>query len=128
MTRRPCALLPPGAGILSIDVHPEGSKLLTGGFDKVVRVWSTRPILSPALEADEAVPRLLATLTEHEQPVNIARFSRRGGLIASGAGDVVLIHELRPGRGIVVSGVTGQADMRSCGCLAVVISRVNNGQ
>ena len=92
----------PGASILSLDVSADGTKLATAGFDRRVRLWNTRPLLDPGREADASVPRLLATLGEHEQPVNIVRFAPSGTLIASGAGDAVIVHELRAGRGMAV--------------------------
>jgi len=65
-----------------------------------VRVWNLAPILDERAELDGAVPRLLATLQDHNAPVNAARFSRDGKRIASGSDDTcVMISELRAGAG-----------------------------
>jgi protein HIRA/HIR1 len=73
-----------------------------------VRVWSLAPILDAAAEQDASVPRLLATLQDHNAPVNVARFSRDGRRIASGSDDTcVMISELRPGAGGATLGSAG---------------------
>ena len=72
-----------------------------------VRVWALAPILDEAAEreGEAAAPRLLATLTDHNMPVNVARFSRDGKRIASGSDDAVLVvSELRPGPGAAAFG------------------------
>lgn len=59
------------------------------------------PILDAAKELDpDNNPRLLATLTEHCGAVNVARFSKSGKFLASGADDkLVLVYQLLPGPG-----------------------------
>ncbi|KAI6126812.1 WD40-repeat-containing domain protein [Pisolithus sp. B1] len=69
-------------------------RLATGGEDNHVRIWMVHPnILPPTLaETEDAAvtrpPRIeyLATLSRHTAPVNVARWSPNGELIAS-AGD-----------------------------------------
>ena len=59
-----------GQSLLSVDVHPDGSRVATAGQDGKVKLWSVAPILDPTQEADARVPRLLATLTGHFGAVN----------------------------------------------------------
>ena len=72
-----------GGPIYGCDVDPLSQRFVTCGADHNLRVWSLPPLLSdPAPDA----PLLLATLTNHNNPVNCVRFSPLGRLIAS-AGD-----------------------------------------
>ncbi|KAI8463048.1 MAG: WD40-repeat-containing domain protein [Monoraphidium minutum] len=81
----------------SVDIDTEGARLATSAASGV-RVWSLAPILDEAAEQDPARPRLLATLQDHTAPVNVARFSRDGARIASGADDAcAIVVERRPG-------------------------------
>lgn len=51
--------------IYSLSIHPDGTRLATGGLDTKIKIWATKPILDEAAEADEAVPKLLSTVTNH---------------------------------------------------------------
>lgn len=52
--------------IFTCAIHPDGSRLATGGLDNKIRLWATLPILNPKAEHDEErVPKLLCTLTSH---------------------------------------------------------------
>jgi protein HIRA/HIR1 len=64
------------------------------------------PILSSRLEGDPQAPKVLATLSEHFQAVNVARFCPGNGkLLASGSDDkLVIIYQLQPGAGKAVFG------------------------
>lgn len=91
--------------LYGIDVHPDGRRLVTAGMDSKVRVWNMAPVREGAQEAEEAVPKLLATMDQHAASVNTVRFSISGRHIASGSDDtIVLIFELRPGPGRNVLG------------------------
>jgi len=35
-----------GGGIYSVDAHPDGSRLATGGSDNAVRIWAINPVTS----------------------------------------------------------------------------------
>eukprot|EP00884_Botryococcus_braunii_P023583 jgi/Botrbrau1/9909/Bobra.0012s0010.2 len=91
-----------GQAILSIDVQkPLGSRVATAGVDGKVKIWNSLPLVS-GLQEDDAgkLPRLLATLSDHFGPVNVARFARSSDLLASGSDDKqVCIYELRTGPG-----------------------------
>jgi protein HIRA/HIR1 len=90
---------------LSIDVHPSGSRFVTTGFDHKSKIWNMLPVLDAEQEANRMAPRLLATLAEHFAPVNVARFSRCGRLLASGSDDhKTCLYELRPGPGQAMFG------------------------
>ena len=65
-----------GAQILSLDVHKDGTRFVTSASDNKTRVWNLLVALDPTQEEDEGKPRLLATLTDHFEGVNAARFSR----------------------------------------------------
>ncbi|KAE9396447.1 WD40 repeat-like protein [Gymnopus androsaceus JB14] len=51
--------------IFSVHVHPDGSRIATGGLDAKVRIWSTKPILNPASEESNRPPKSLCTLAMH---------------------------------------------------------------
>ena len=88
--------------IYGLDVHPDGSRFVTAGGDSKVKVWNMAPVLDAAQEADESVPKLLATLTSHLSAVNAVRFNGTGLLIASGSDDAtVMVSQLRPGQRMV---------------------------
>ncbi|BDA47922.1 Protein HIRA [Coccomyxa sp. Obi] len=89
-----------GSPIFSIDVHPAGSRFVTAGSDHKAKVWNLLPVLEVLQEQDEQCPRLLATLTDHYGPVNVARFSKSGSLLATGSDDkLTCLYELRAGTG-----------------------------
>ena len=67
-----------GAQILSLDVHKDGTRFVTSASDNKARVWNLLVALDPTQEEDKGKPRLLATLTDHFEGVNAARFSRCG--------------------------------------------------
>ena len=64
-----------GAQILSLDVHKDGTRFVTSASDNKTRVWNLLVALDPTQEEDKGKPRLLATLTDHFEGVNAARFS-----------------------------------------------------
>ncbi|KAF5838057.1 WD40-repeat-containing domain protein [Dunaliella salina] len=71
--------------LFSVDIDSTGQRLATAANDNKVRIWAMGPILDARKEEDPNVPKLLATLTDHFEPVNVARFSPKGNLIASGS-------------------------------------------
>ncbi|KAG7097673.1 hypothetical protein E1B28_004999 [Marasmius oreades] len=83
--------------IFSIHVHPDGSRIATGGLDAKVRIWSTKPILNPASESSNKPPKSLCTLTMHTGPVLTVRWAHSGRWLASGSDDeIVMIWDLDP--------------------------------
>ena len=77
--------------IFSLHVHPDDSRIATGGLDAKVRIWSTDPILNE----ESKVPRELAVLSMHAGPVLCVRWAHSGRWLASGSDDsVVLIWDL----------------------------------
>lgn len=98
--------------IFSLSVHPDSSRVATGGLDTKLKIWATAPILDEKMEQATAVPRLLCTLTSHAgewrvkvgegQPlmaragvVMCVRWSPTGRYLASGSDDkVVMISSL----------------------------------
>ncbi|KAG8216509.1 histone transcription regulator 1 [Butyriboletus roseoflavus] len=89
--------------IFSIHVHPDGSRIATGGLDAKVRIWSTKPILNPASERLNRPPKSLCTLSMHTGPVLTVRWAHSGRWLASGSDDeIIMIWDLDPsGRGKV---------------------------
>ncbi|KAJ3964970.1 histone transcription regulator 1 [Lentinula raphanica] len=83
--------------IFSVHVHPDGSRIATGGLDARVRIWSTKPILNPASEESNRPPKSLCTLTMHTGPVLTVRWAHSGRWLASGSDDeIVMIWDLDP--------------------------------
>ncbi|KAH9477977.1 Protein HIR1 [Psilocybe cubensis] len=73
--------------IFSVHVHPDGSRIATGGLDAKIRIWSTKPILNPASELSGKPPKSLCTLTMHTGPVLTVRWAHSGRWLASGSDD-----------------------------------------
>ncbi|KAH7882376.1 histone transcription regulator 1 [Phlebopus sp. FC_14] len=83
--------------IFSVHVHPDGSRIATGGLDAKVRIWSTKPILNPASELSNRPPKSLCTLSMHTGPVLTVRWAHSGRWLASGSDDeIVMIWDLDP--------------------------------
>ncbi|KAG5643708.1 hypothetical protein DXG03_009757 [Asterophora parasitica] len=83
--------------IFSVHVHPDGSRIATGGLDAKIRIWSTKPILNPASELSKKPPKSLCTLTMHTGPVLVVRWAHSGRWLASGSDDeIVMIWDLDP--------------------------------
>lgn len=64
--------------IFSLHVHPDGSRLATGGLDQKIRVWATEPILNEKVEEMEGTNKLLCTMSRHTGEWR-ARATARGG-------------------------------------------------
>ncbi|KAJ1944295.1 HIR complex subunit [Kickxella alabastrina] len=76
--------------IFSVDFHPSGTRLATGGMDNKIRIWNTAAITQAQAQAE--TPRLLSTLTSHSGAVLCVRFSHgQGQYLASGADDMVVL-------------------------------------
>ncbi|EAU82822.2 transcription corepressor [Coprinopsis cinerea okayama7 len=83
--------------IFSVHVHPDGSRIATGGLDAKIRIWSTKPILNPASEESGKPPKSLCTLSMHTGPVLVVRWAHNGRWLASGSDDeIVMIWDLDP--------------------------------
>ncbi|GAA5946255.1 hypothetical protein JCM3765_000173 [Sporobolomyces pararoseus] len=92
----------PWMTLYAIDVHPDGSRVATGGLDTVIRIWNTAPVLSSEKEeeGDEKCPRLLCTGTSHTGAVMTLKWSNSGIYLASGADDgAVLVWGLDGAKG-----------------------------
>ena len=88
---------PKRLSIFSVHVHPDGSRIATGGLDAKIRIWSTKPILNPASEASNKPPKSLSTLTMHTGPVLCVRWAHNGRWLASGSDDeIVMVWDLDP--------------------------------
>ncbi|THH30555.1 hypothetical protein EUX98_g3630 [Antrodiella citrinella] len=83
--------------IYTCHVHPDGSRIATGGIDAKVRIWSTKPIINHASELSGRPPKSLCTLTMHTGPVLTVRWAHSGRWLASGSDDsIVMIWDLDP--------------------------------
>ncbi|KZP25696.1 histone transcription regulator 1 [Athelia psychrophila] len=83
--------------IFSVHVHPDGSRIATGGLDSKIRIWSTKPILNLASELSNRPPKSLCTLTMHTGPVLAVRWAHSGRWLASGSDDqIVMVWDLDP--------------------------------
>ncbi|KAI2799566.1 hypothetical protein RDWZM_007578 [Blomia tropicalis] len=79
--------------IFSIDIHPDGSKVATGGQGPDcgrVTIWNMTPIISKKDELKNEIPKLFCQIDSHLQCVNVVRWSNSGSYLAS-AGDDQLI-------------------------------------
>jgi len=86
--------------IFSIHSQQNGNRFATGGGDNCVKVWNLVAALDAAKEKDGSCPKLLATLTDHNGPVNVVRFSPVSSLLASGSDDgTAAMYELHNGPG-----------------------------
>ncbi|PCH44723.1 WD40 repeat-like protein [Wolfiporia cocos MD-104 SS10] len=77
--------------IFSVHVHPDGSRIATGGLDAKVRIWSTKPILNHASELSGRPPKSLCTLSMHTGPVLVVRWAHSGRWLASGSDDEIVM-------------------------------------
>ncbi|CAE6467659.1 unnamed protein product [Rhizoctonia solani] len=85
--------------IFTIHVHPDGSRVATGGLDAKVRIWATKPVLKKEIE-ETATNKILCTLGMHSGPVLVARWSHSGKWLASGSDDtIIMIWDLDPNGG-----------------------------
>ncbi|EEB05889.1 hira protein [Schizosaccharomyces japonicus yFS275] len=73
--------------VFSIHVHPDGSRIVTGGLDGTVRIWSTKALY----EEDKGLPKQLCCMSTHTGTVTSVRFSPNGQFLASGSDDRVVI-------------------------------------
>lgn len=88
---------PKPLAIFSVHVHPDGSRIATGGLDAKVRIWSTKPILNESAELSGRPPKSLSTLSMHTGPVLVVRWAFSGRWLASGSDDtIVMIWDLDP--------------------------------
>ncbi|KAI0305176.1 WD40-repeat-containing domain protein [Multifurca ochricompacta] len=88
---------PKRLSIFSVHVHPDGSRIATGGLDAKIRIWSTKPILNSVSERSNRPPKSLCTLTMHTGPVLCVRWAHSGRWLASGSDDeIVMIWDLDP--------------------------------
>ena len=85
----------PDLTIFSLDVHPDTSRLATGGLDSLVKVWSTVPILNEQAErdGDEKCPKLLSTLSAHTGALPCDSFQRYTDALA--APDIGVVMSVR---------------------------------
>ncbi|CAB4382410.1 WD40 repeat-like protein [Rhizophagus irregularis] len=78
--------------IFSIHVHPDGTRIATGGLDNKIKLWSTIPIIDGSKARDPNFPTLLCTLGLHNGSVLCVRWSNRDGrYLASGSDDQLLL-------------------------------------
>ncbi|PVD31725.1 hypothetical protein C0Q70_07143 [Pomacea canaliculata] len=89
--------------IFSVDIHPDGSRVATGGqgedCGKVV-IWNMGPIRDEKEEADLSTPRILCQMDNHLGCVNCVRWSGNGKFLASGGDDkLVMIWQTSRGLG-----------------------------
>lgn len=78
--RRIAEIAPPerhAGPVTCLDYSPDGTRLISGGGDGLVRIWN----------ASSDVPVLLASLTGHDGPVHDVAYLPGGTLVASGGDD-----------------------------------------
>ncbi len=98
--------------IFSIHTQQNGNRFATGGGDHCVKIWSLVVAVNVRKESDTSSATLLATLTDHNGPVNVVRFSPVASMVASGSDDgVACVYELHNGPGGGVMG--GEANVEN---------------
>ncbi|EDV20126.1 uncharacterized protein TRIADDRAFT_32472 [Trichoplax adhaerens] len=83
-----------GGAIYSLDIHPDGSRLATGGAGKgcgEICIWNMTPLRMEEEEKNEACDRLLCKMTNHSDSVNCVRWSASGNYLASCSLGIVII-------------------------------------
>ncbi|KAH8872670.1 Protein HIRA [Schistosoma japonicum] len=83
-----------GRPIYSLDIHPDGSRLATGGVIDtcgVVVLWNMAPIRDPTLESNENFCPKLFQMDSHQACVNCVRWSPSGRWLASAGMDKVIM-------------------------------------
>ncbi len=77
-----------------MDIHPDGTRVATGGqgidSGRVV-IWNMSPIISEEMENKEKIPRVLCQMDNHLACVNSVRWSLNGKYLASAGDDKVII-------------------------------------
>lgn len=79
-----------GQALMSIDIHPDGTRFATGGQGEGcgrVSIWNLRPVVDATAEKDRDVPKLLTQMDHHLGCVNCVRWSFNGLYLASGGDD-----------------------------------------
>lgn len=66
-----------GSPVFSIDIHPDGSRVVTGGADGAIRVWNMAPLRDARMETDPSVPKVLAVM-QTEATVNAVAWNPKG--------------------------------------------------
>ncbi|XP_050526168.1 protein HIRA homolog [Daktulosphaira vitifoliae] len=112
-----------GMPIFSIDIHPDGTRLATGGQGSdsgLVILWNTAAILDENSENDENVPKILCHVDSHLACVNCVRWSTSGKYLASGGDDkIIMIWSLTkyPNSGNVVFGTKNIVNIETWKCM-----------
>ncbi|OLL25880.1 Protein hir1 [Neolecta irregularis DAH-3] len=75
--------------IFSVSVHPDGSRIATGGLDGKVKIWSVAAMESE--HENEGQPRQLCSMSTHNGAVHAVRFSPGGRFLASGSDDKIIL-------------------------------------
>lgn len=80
---------------MSIDIHPDGTRFVTGGQGEGgggrISVWNLRPVIDETAEKNNDVPKLLAQMDHHLGCVNCVRWSFSGQMLASGGDDKLVM-------------------------------------
>lgn len=86
--------------IYSLDIHPDGSRLATGGIGKTggtVIIWDMSYIRDPSKQPATNSSKQLFRIEDHEGCVNTVRWSPTGRWLATGSVDQsVIIWEKSP--------------------------------
>ncbi|XP_063820846.1 protein HIRA [Pseudophryne corroboree] len=89
-----------GKPIFSVDIHPDGTKFVTGGqgqdSGKVV-IWNMPPVAKEEDEKNESIPKMLCQMDNHLACVNCVRWSNNGAYLASGGDDKLIMVWKRSG-------------------------------
>ncbi|KAF6779711.1 hypothetical protein AHF37_00810 [Paragonimus kellicotti] len=83
-----------GRPIYSLDMHPDGTRLATGGLIDtcgVVILWNMAPIRNPKLETNANIPRKLFQMDSHQDIIDLAWSHDEYRLASAGVDNSVIV-------------------------------------
>lgn len=69
---KPAWVADEGHALMSIDIHPDGTRFVTGGQGTDcgrVCIWNLRPVLDANVSKDKSVPKLLTQVKKIVHPI-----------------------------------------------------------
>lgn len=83
-----------GHALMSVDIHPDGTRFATGGQGTDcgrISIWNLLPVIDSKISKDKSTHKLLTQMDHHLGCVNCVRWSSDGKLLASGGDDKLVM-------------------------------------